>query len=500
MEEAAGQSEARIYFSDFFEISPHVIEEYGAFDISLINDLPLFVDPFLLFNSEDPTYRQLHNDIIRYLRFLRDKSVTGSITTGLLKAWFEFKEVKQNWLGFSRVGNQGSALGSNFARSLNENLGSIFKSFGDETVTHGSHLEKVCLVSRGIGRDNVSDFTTSLIKGYLLEYTQAFAQEFLPLSQRRTYNIEKARFNYETETWETRRFELPQYAGDFVLLTPKDILTRDEIWISRRDLLHNFEKIAAAVPNEQLRAQINNYLYSQLSRDPKMSKKEREEEKQRAIADAIRAHPGIIEYYIRSKEDTADVATAVSSERVSETEAWFVNQVRVFVSDHLAGTEFYSLPGNSLEAARQRVLFLKHVIEDKDGYRLFYHHGEPIQRESDLQLLFKLTWFATPFDVNSEVNNGRGPADFAVSYGSGNKSLVEFKLASNSQLKKNLQNQVAIYEAASDADASLKVICYFSASELARVNAILRDLKLEHNSGIVLIDARADNKPSASKA
>jgi hypothetical protein len=500
MIEATAKSETRIYFSDFFDISPEVVDEYGAFDVSLINDLPLFVDPFLLFNSGNPTYRQLHDDIIRYLRFLRDESVSGDINPGLLKAWFRFKEVKQNWLGFSQVGNRGSALGSNFAQALNESLGSIFRSFGEETVTRGSHLEKVCLVSPGVGRDNISDFTTSLIKEYLLEYTQVFAQEFLNSSQRRMFNVEKARFNYETETWEVGRFELPHYGGDFVMLTPKDILTRDETWISRGDLLHNFEHYAAAVPDDQLRAQLNNYLHSQLSHDPKMSKKEREAEKLRGIISAIRAHPEIIEYYIRQKEDDGDLASAVSAAKVAETEAWFVDQVRAFVVEYLAGTEFYATPGDTLEAARQRVLFLKHVIEDKDGYRLFYHDGKSIQRESDLQLLFKFTWFATTFDVNSEVNNGRGPVDFAVSFGSRDKSLVEFKLAKNSQLKKNLQSQVAIYEAASDTDKSLKVICYFSASEFKRVDDILRDLQLEHDPSIILIDARADNKPSASKA
>ena len=30
-----------IYFSDYFAISPELVEEYGAFDVSLINDLPL---------------------------------------------------------------------------------------------------------------------------------------------------------------------------------------------------------------------------------------------------------------------------------------------------------------------------------------------------------------------------------------------------------------------------------------------------------------------------
>ena len=34
----------KVYFSDFFEIDEDIIEEYGAINISLINDLPLFID------------------------------------------------------------------------------------------------------------------------------------------------------------------------------------------------------------------------------------------------------------------------------------------------------------------------------------------------------------------------------------------------------------------------------------------------------------------------
>ncbi len=500
MAQAAEQITAQIYFSDFFHVSPALLEEYGAFDVSLVNDLPLFVDPFLLFNSENPTYRQLHDDIILYLLFLRDKSLSGGVDPGLLKAWYQFKEVKQNWLGFSQAGNRGSALGPAFAKSLHDNLGDIFKNFGQERVTLGSHLEKVCLVSSGVGRDNISDFTTSLIKDYLLNYTQAFAREHLRADQLKTFAVEKARFSYQTETWETVRYTLPNHAGDFVLLTPKDILTRDEIWISRRDLLSNFDQVVAAVPDGQLRAQLNNYLRQQLSRDGTMSEKEREEEKRRAAEMAIRAYPEIIEYYIRQKEDDGDRANAISDERVAETAEWFVDQVREFVATLVSGSEFYRLGGDTYEEARRRVMHLKHVIEDQDGYRIFYHGGKPVQREQDLQLLFKFTWNATPSDLNSEVNNGRGPVDFTVSRGSRDKSLVEFKLASNSQLKRNLQNQVPVYEAASNARRSLKVICYFSASELERVQRILRELNIEADSGIILIDARADNKPSASKA
>lgn len=42
---------ADIYFSDYFGVDAHALSEYGAFDISVVSDLPMFIDPFLLFNS-----------------------------------------------------------------------------------------------------------------------------------------------------------------------------------------------------------------------------------------------------------------------------------------------------------------------------------------------------------------------------------------------------------------------------------------------------------------
>ena len=64
--------------------------------------------------------------------------------------------------------------------------------------------------------------------------------------------------------------------------------------------------------------------------------------------------------------------------------------------------------------------------------------------------MYRLTWYATSYDVNREPNNGRGPVDFKVSKGAANKALLEFKLASNSKLRQNLQHQVEVYEAANN--------------------------------------------------
>jgi hypothetical protein len=85
-----------VYFSDVFKISPEILEQHGAFNISIVTDFPLFVDPFLLFNSQNPIYQNLHGDIINYLTFLRIKAAGQPLTDGLILAWYKFPEVKQN--------------------------------------------------------------------------------------------------------------------------------------------------------------------------------------------------------------------------------------------------------------------------------------------------------------------------------------------------------------------------------------------------------------------
>jgi hypothetical protein len=155
------------FFNEYFEVSEDDLGAFGAFNVSIVNDLPLFIDPFLLFHSDNSEYQQLHNEIIRYMVFLRDRASTQPINDDLLRAWYCFPEIKQNWLGFSVVGNSGSGLGIKFARVLHANLRRLFGDFGQEKITNGSHLEKVCLISSGVGRDNISDFTTNLITDFL---------------------------------------------------------------------------------------------------------------------------------------------------------------------------------------------------------------------------------------------------------------------------------------------------------------------------------------------
>jgi hypothetical protein len=484
--------QVKVYFSDFFGVSKEVIEKYGAFNISLINDLPVFVDPFLIFNSEKPEYKQLHEEIIRYVSFLREMSTEGGISAGLLKTWFRFPEVRQTWLGYSKIGNGGSGLGESFSAALNQNLNSIFADFGKEQITRSSHLEKLCLIKDGVGKDNISDFTTNLIKGFLCQYTESFAEDNISPNRIRRVPVKHSKFNYQTRSWQTQTFGLPYIDGDYVLLTPKDILTKDEAWINKHDLIGDFEEVASSMSNVELRSQVNEYFLRQIP--PVASRREVD----RAIAATFRKFPVLIDHYIRFKEDNGADAVRLSDEKIRDTESIFVAQVGELIATLQSNQQFYSKPGASYQEALARVKFLKQVIENNDGYRVFYLKGQPVKREADLQLMFRLTWYAAQDDVNAEVNNGRGPVDYKISRGSKDTTLVEFKLASNSKLKQNLEHQVQVYEAANQTNQSIKVIMCFSEAEIEKTTKVLNELKLTGSENIVVIDASRDNKPSAS--
>lgn len=480
-----------IYFSDVFEISKKSLDDYGAFNISLVTDLPLFIDPFLLFHSQNKQYRDLHDSIIKYLEFLRDKSASQRISEELLRSWYYFSEVKQNWLGFTFQGNVGRGLGRDFAKALNSNLARIFGSFGQESITKSTHLEKLCLIKRGVGRDTISDFTTNLVKDYLLQYTQLFTEKNIDPKHTKQVAVSKVRFNYSTERWMPRIYTLPFYKGDYVILTPKDILTKDDVWINRGDYLNDFYQIFDSVSNVQLREELDNYLISALSKKPK------KEEYHAAITEFTIRHPELIDYYISFKEDNGDQAVERSYIRVADSKLLYVEQFGNLVQLLSDNTLFYTLKGDTAEEAYQRIIYLKDIVENKGGWKLFYIEGVPLRREDDLHIAYRLTWYGTSSDVSHEVNDGRGSADFKISRGSQDKTIVEFKLASNPQLRQNLKNQVELYQKASDARVGFKVIFYFSDMELRRVQNILEELELTHDKNITLIDAR--RKLSASK-
>jgi hypothetical protein len=480
----------KLLFSEYFEVKEAVVDAYGALNICLDADLPLFIDPFLLFSSEKEEYKNLHDKIVGHLVGLK---TLASENSNIDLRLFQFSEVKQNWLGFSKWGNNGKGLGPKFAHNLVSAFRGFYSSFGDEVISNSSHIEKLTLVGSGIGRDFISDFTANLILEFLLEYTQKFALTYLSENQRKEFSV-RCIFDDTLKVWKPKSFVLPFFYldnGDYILLTPLDILTKDESFICHADLHSQFSRITNAIENSSLRASINSFFQQRIPFDAKRKDIEK------AINATIQAYPEILDYYIRYKENTKDTASRVSKEKVEKIKRELISTLVSFCKTVEENSKFFDIKPDSYEAALQRVHFLKSVIEDNDGYKVFYKDGKPIASEETIQRIFRLTWFASNFDVNAEVNNGRGPADYKISYGERDSTIVEFKLANSSTLKRNLLNQTGIYKKASKSINDIKVILCYTQGDIAKVNRVLREIDQEGAQNIVIIDAT--KKASASK-
>ena len=194
-----------MFFSEWFEVDSDLIKKYGAVDISLICDVPLFVDPMLIFNSENENYKKLHENIIRYFHFLYTKASEG-LSQKEINAWFNFSEVPNNWLGYALAGNKGNALGKEYANFLYKNISFAVNTHG---ISQSQHIEKVMLLYDGSGKDKISDLTVNLIKGFLCEYTEVFALKYIRGDLIDEFAVDKAYFNYETESFVSKEFTLP---------------------------------------------------------------------------------------------------------------------------------------------------------------------------------------------------------------------------------------------------------------------------------------------------
>lgn len=489
-------SNPKIYFSEHFEISHKKLEDAGFLDISLVCDNPAFVDPFLVFAN--PKYKELHNFILGYLQFLRDESLnTPELSKGQFEHFYKFPEVKQAWLGYSVWGNSGLGLGRNFADSLFGNLHSIFKNFGAEKITESAHMEKLCLVADGVGVDKISDFTLNLIKSDLLQKTQNFAVKNIDKRYLKEFAVNKVYFNPTKKVWEGAKFTLPSYTWDnktdYLLLVPIDLLAKEETWISKNDFLDSNHGIFSTIPNEELREKMNRFfldnLLTKLNKKKKVVRDNSKKSQRHSLKITVRKYPDLLDYYIKQKEDSKQ--EALDGHTIDPESVNFFEDTEDITQN--ISIKKYGLV-KSYEDCIERITFYKQVIES--NAKNLRVNGVKLQ-EKHLQLLFKLTTYNSLFNYDAEVNNGRGPIDFVISMGSKDKTGLEFKLASNTKLRQNLENQTDVYKLDSNLKYIIKVIFFFTTKELNRVNKILDEIKKSaQNESIILIDCR--EKDSAS--
>ena len=492
-------------FSDYFNVDKKTLKNYGAVDISLLSDSPLFIDPILIYGNDNTEIKNQYPRITRYLLFLAEKA-TNHLSEKEKAYYFKFKEVKENWLGLCKKGNTGLALGDLFADELSKRIGFVCQTNG---VSDEIHVEKMYLIDRGVGKDKISDWTANILLDFFVRYTEKFAKKYINPSFCKVFEVRKCVFNYKTELFEARDAYLPYLINkkgkpEYVLLTPESILRVEEQDISYSNFEIQFDVIRKTIPNDELRFQIDKIYSNNLKRlyderrnaEKSVLNTEIYECKMRSIEEIIKNYPIIYDYFIAHEENDLDLIK-------KKANAELINFLLTIIENETLNLDVFGFGdsqlefSNSFDESLYRINYLKRQIETNGVYKCLYVDGQPIKKEENLQSLFKLVWCRSRFMFSPESNSGAGPSDFLVSLGRDNSTIIEYKLASNPKIN-NVFSQVKKYRDSHDTSSkSIIVIFCFNANEIEKGCKIKN--KADHELyEVVLIDCDSKTKKSAS--
>lgn len=155
------------------------------------------------------------------------------------------------------------------------------------------------------------------------------------------------------------------------------------------------------------------------------------------------------------------------------------------------------------------VNYYKEFVELRSGYKLLWNDTETTPRsEDDVQLLFKGILDehcrANNIDLTREVNQGMGSVDFRFSCGYSNRVLLEAKLAKNTKFWNGLKKQLPHYMRVDSCSKGIFLVIIYTDKDIKRIcdiQDICRDVcdSFKVDIKVVSVDARVDNKESASK-
>jgi hypothetical protein len=258
---------------------------------NLATDIPVCIDPFLLFKSRDASLRALHGQLLRV--FARGFELHGQGDRPALDRLIDFPEVNAIGFGYSRGAIRGSGLGWH----LNQLLADLLE-VSDQVRARGlRHIEELQLLSVGVGPDRISDIAANILKSSLIEYTQQQAalwhipvQTAVPVTHY---------FDEDDMEWSDGYFDLPvnPISGLPILLVPRRIV-RLLPWINYDDF-YSSEAQLLLPPRPRM------------PRYPGMREDARHELAKAELVARVRGNTSVLDQYVNRKESASSEAQAV---------------------------------------------------------------------------------------------------------------------------------------------------------------------------------------------
>lgn len=149
--------------TDYHGIS--VAQEEVDFAIPFFDsDIPLYVDPFLLWKSPSQMDKALHQSLVHGFNSIITSSLKdeSSAVANLVSA-SECHEIG--------LGSSGSRRGKEISKRLAEKIIHLCDTVPQIRSKGITHLEELQLLVDGIGKDRTSDFACSFLKSFLIDFT-----------------------------------------------------------------------------------------------------------------------------------------------------------------------------------------------------------------------------------------------------------------------------------------------------------------------------------------
>lgn len=474
-----------VLFSEKFGIKCMGDEEW--FDPILHQDTLLFIDPFSVFKSQDELFKDSYSEMMYFFQqafelIAHSGGVKKHLSYKKAESMLVFPEVNSICLGYSNS-QQGSGTGPKWAKTLTYNISKIIA----KGVMNISHFEELGIFCEGIGPDRLSDMTANLLKNRLIAYTQRICNlHNVPMEKQRVQN---AYFDYEYKRWCYKECLLPvnpYKKNSPILLLPKNFLN-----VLPEINSNDFSETIQLA--ERLRNDFNYEVDINLDKE--------------SIAQIAIENYDLVKEYIDIAEKR-EVKPFDDLMKQTLRYEWYelsknVANSKPFSFDIILNEETF------FEKINGFVNYYKEFIEFRSGYKLLWNDTKNTPRsEEDVQLLFKGILDehcrANNIDLTREVNQGRGPIDFRFSSGYSNRVLLEIKLAKNTKFWNGLKKQLPLYMNVDSCNKGIFLVIVYTDKDAERIKTIqevCHEVCQYHNIDIkiVSVDARPDNKESASK-
>lgn len=128
-------------------------------------DIPLYVDPFLLWRSPSMQDNALHDVIIHGLNHVGKLALDGNLESAI-DLLVQASECDEVGLGSSQ-----SRKGKKIGRTKAEEILSLFKRIPQYRANGFRHIEELQFFVEGISKDRISDFACTFLKSFLIDFT-----------------------------------------------------------------------------------------------------------------------------------------------------------------------------------------------------------------------------------------------------------------------------------------------------------------------------------------